>query len=123
MPPFNFSNKLRFEKKSWFGFIFELKHDVVLQQTRFPNYNFETNIIQNDMAIPVIVDVSSPPKGYQLFSFYAEMQPKIFKKTVTTIALMGQNILDVQYREYLNRQRFFADEVGRNLQIQLKINY
>jgi len=34
-----------------------------------------------------------------------------------------QNILNVAYRDYLNRQRFFADEIGRSFQIQLKFNY
>jgi iron complex outermembrane receptor protein len=29
----------------------------------------------------------------------------------------------VAYRDYLNRQRFFADEIGRSFQIQLKFNY
>ena len=123
MPPLNFSNKIKFEKNEWAHFIFELKHDVVLRQTRFPDYNFTTNIIKNNELVPVLVDISTPPKGYQLLGFYAEMRPKIFKKTVTTIALMGQNILNVAYRDYLNRQRFFADELGRNIQIQFKINY
>ena len=123
MPPFNFSNKIKFEKNEWAHFIFELKHDVVVRQTRFPNYNFTTNIIENNALVLVAVDISTPPKGYQLLGFYAEVQPKIFRKTVTTIALMGQNLLNVAYRDYLNRQRFFADELGRNIQIQIKINY
>ena len=123
MPPLNFSNKIKYAKKEWSHFIFELKHDVVLQQTRFPDYNFTTNIVQDNNFVPVVVDISTPPKGYQLLGFYAEVQPKIFRKTNTTIALLGQNILNVAYRDYLNRQRFFADELGRNIQIQFKINY
>jgi iron complex outermembrane receptor protein len=31
--------------------------------------------------------------------------------------------LDVSYREYLNRFRFYADELGRNFNIKIKINY
>jgi iron complex outermembrane receptor protein len=48
---------------------------------------------------------------------------KPLKNTVTTIVLSGQNILNTTYRDYLNRQRFFADEMGRNIQLQIKINY
>lgn len=123
MPPLNFTNKIKFEKKSWQQFTLELKHDVVLQQLRFPDYDFQTNIFENGVFTTVTVPISATPKGYQLFGFYAEIKPKILKKAMTTFALIGHNILDVAYRDYLNRQRFFADELGRNIQLQLKINY
>jgi len=42
---------------------------------------------------------------------------------LTTLAFSVQNILNTSYRDYLNRQRFFADETGRNIQLQLKFNY
>ncbi|MBK7439801.1 MAG: hypothetical protein IPI77_24390 [Saprospiraceae bacterium] len=32
-----------------------------------------------------------------------------------------ENLLDTTYRDYLNRQRYFADETGRN--IKFRINY
>jgi iron complex outermembrane receptor protein len=50
------------------------------------------------------------------------MNFKTFGKTNATVAFSIQNILKTNYRDYL-RQRFFADEMGRNFQIQLKFNY
>ena len=123
MPPINFSNKIQYSKKSFHGLVLELKNEVVLRQTQFPDYNFITHISQNNENFNVSVDISTPPKAYQLWSFYSEMKFKTFRKSVATLALSAQNILNTNYREYLNSQRFFADELGRNFQLQLKINY
>lgn len=123
MPPFVINNKIRYKKESWFNFVSELKSEIVFRQNQFPNYNFETNIIVDDELTPVLVDISSPPKGYHLLHFYSEMTFKINKKNSLTTSFSVQNIMNTTYRDYLNRQRFFVDEMGRNVQIQLKFNY
>lgn len=123
MPPFVINNKIRYKKESWFNFVSELKSEIVFRQNQFPNYNFETNIIVDDELTPVLVDISSSPKGYHLLHFYSEMTFKINKKNSLTTSFSIQNIMDTTYRDYLNRQRFYADEMGRNVQIQLKFNY
>ena len=123
MPPFVINNKIRYKKESWFNFVSELKSEMVFRQNQFPNYNFETNIVVNNELTPVLVDISSPPKGYHLLHFYSEMTFKINKKNSLTTSFSIQNIMNTTYRDYLNRQRFYADEMGRNVQIQLKFNY
>lgn len=123
MPPFVINNKIQFKKESWLNFVSELKSEIVFRQNQFPNYNFETNIIVDDELTPVLVDISSPPKGYHLLHFYSEMTFKINKKNSLTTSFSVQNIMNTTYRDYLNRQRFFVDEMGRNVQIQLKFNY
>lgn len=123
MPPFVINNKIRYKKESWFNFVSELKSEMVFRQNQFPNYNFETNIVVNNELTPVLVDISSPPKGYHLLHFYSEMTFKINKRNSLTTSFSIQNIMNTTYRDYLNRQRFYADEIGRNVQIQLKFNY
>jgi iron complex outermembrane receptor protein len=123
IPPLNINNKIRFSKKEWSQLALELKSELVLRQNQFPNNNFTTDVIVNNDFVPVVVDISTPPKGYQLWHFYSEIKFKTFSKTNTTVAFSVQNIFNTTYRDYLNRQRFFADEMGRNFQIQLKINY
>ena len=123
IPPLSINHKIQFSKKEWFDLLLELKNEVVLYQNRFPNNNFTTNVIVNNEFVPVVVDISTPPPGYQLWHFYSEMKFRTFSKIKTTLAFSVQNILNTSYRDYLNRQRFYADEVGRNFQIQLKINY
>jgi iron complex outermembrane receptor protein len=123
MPPLSVNNKIKFTKKEWKELSLELKSEIVFKQNQYPNNNFNTNIISNDAFVSVQVDVSTPPPAYHLLSFNSEIKFKTFKKGVTTLAFTVQNILDTKYRDYLNRQRFFADEIGRSYQIQLKINY
>jgi iron complex outermembrane receptor protein len=123
MPPLNINNKIRFSKKEWKDLIMELKSEVVFQQKQYPDNNFYTNIIEDGEFVSVLVDISTPPPAYHLLHFYSEMKFNTFKKTTTTLAFSVQNIFDVSYRDYLNRQRFFADEIGRSFQIQLKFNY
>ena len=123
MPPLSINNKIKFSKNEWKKLILELKSEIVFRQNRFPNNNFTTNIIENNEFIAVEVDVSSPPPAYHLLNLYSEIKFKTFKKGIATLAFSVQNILNTKYRDYLNRQRFFADEIGRNYQIQLKINY
>lgn len=123
MPPFVMNNKIQYKNESWFNFVSELKSELVLRQNQFPNYNFETNIIVNNELSSVLVDISSPPKGYHLLHLYSEMTFKISQKNSLTTSFSIQNLTNTTYRDYLNRQRFFADEMGRNIQIQLKFNY
>ncbi|WP_324067953.1 MAG: TonB-dependent receptor [Flavobacterium sp.] len=123
MPPFVINNKIQYKNESWFNLVAELKSELVFRQNHFPNYNFETNIIVNNALTPVLVDISSPPKGYHLLHFYSEMTFKINKKNSLTTSFSVQNIGNTTYPDYLNRQRFFVDEMGRNIQIQLKFNY
>jgi len=123
MPPMTISTSIQYKKPEWNGLILELQSESVFRQHRYPNFNFETDINVNGEFVPVMVDISTPPKAYQLFHFYSEMKVKTFKKMDTTIALSVQNIFNTTYRDYLNRQRFFVDEMGRNIQLQLKFNY
>ena len=123
MPPFVINNKIQYKNESWFNFVTELKSEVVFRQNQFQNYNFETNIVVDDALTPVLVDISLPPKGDPLLHFYSEMTFKINKKNSLTTSFSVQNIMNTTYRDYLNRQRFYADEMGRNVQIQLKFNY
>lgn len=123
MPPLNLSNRLKFSKKEWNGFFMELQSEWVFTQKNVPNNNFETQIIVDGAFQTVEVDISTPPPGYCLLNFYTEKQFNLFKKVQTRMAFSVQNILNTNYRDYLNRQRFYADDVGRNIQIQFKFNY
>ncbi len=121
--PLNMMNKISLTKEQWNHFQAEIKSEWVFRQNRFPNNNFETNIVQNNTLTAVNIDVSSPPNGYHLLHFYSQMEFKVFDKNTISTSFSIQNILNTTYRDYLNRQRFFVDEMGRNFQIQIKYNY
>lgn len=124
MPPMQFINTIQYSKKEWYELLLELKADVVFTQKSFPDNNFMITILDDaNNPSEVLLDISTPPPGYQLLNFYSEMAFNTFHKTKTTVAFSVQNVLNTSYRDYLNRQRFFADEIGRNFQIQIKFNY
>jgi iron complex outermembrane receptor protein len=123
MPPLNINNRIQFSKKEWRNLTFELQNEIVFRQTHFPNNNFETNIIVDGNLSPVTVDISTPPSAYNLLHFSSYFQFKMSKNSEATLGFSVFNLLDTKYRDYLNRQRYFVDEMGRNLQLQLKINY
>lgn len=123
MPPLNLNTSIQYKKEKWQDLRLELQFESVFEQHRYPNYNFQTNIIENGQLTPVTIDISTPPKGYQLLHFFAEINLPVFSKTRTVMAFAVQNIFNTSYRDYLNRQRFYVDEIGRNIQLQLKIKY
>lgn len=123
MPPLNINNRISFNKKDWKNLTLELQSEMVFRQTQFPNNNFMTNIIVDGELSPVEVDISSPPAAYHLLHFASDFQFKMANNSMATLGFSVFNLLDTKYRDYLNRQRFYTDELGRNFQIQLKINY
>ncbi len=123
IPPFTASTKIQYSNAKWNHFLIEVKGELVGEQKQFPKNDYTTNIIVNNVLTPVEVDISTPPNSYELLHIYSEIKFKTFSKGIATLAFSVQNVLNTTYRDYLNRQRFFADEMGRNFQIQLKINY
>ena len=70
-----------------------------------------------------LVDVSTTPPAYHLLHLQSNISLDISEKTDLNIGLNITNIFNTNYRENLNRLRYFADDVGRNIMLQLKLNY
>ncbi|OZV68566.1 TonB-dependent receptor [Winogradskyella aurantia] len=121
MPPLNTRTTIQYQNKEWNSLAVGLTSDFFAMQNNFPNYNFLYTVPSTGEE--VLVDVSTPPQAYHLLHFNSSIETKLFKKNTLEIGFSIQNILNTSYRNYLNRLRFFADEVGRNFQVQLKFNY
>lgn len=124
MPPANWFNSLSYRFETINNLQINLSSQLVFEQTRFPDDNFTTPILNPDTGNfdSVLIDISQPPEAYHLLNFRVEMPINIgFGEA--QVALHITNLLDNSYRSYLNRQRFYADEIGRNVMLQLKINY
>lgn len=124
MPPFNISNTLTYKKSDWNNFFISLNSQFIAEQNRFPDNNFEveiTNRITGDKE-EVLVDISSPPSAYHILNLRSGMEFEFDSKRLS-INLLINNLLNTTYRDYLNALRFYADEVGTNAMLQLKLNY
>ncbi|UBM59670.1 TonB-dependent receptor [Marinilongibacter aquaticus] len=101
MPPNNFSHTLTFtfsEGKRFQQNQFTVRWDLVNRQKHY---------LEGQDFIP-------PPAAYQLL--HVALQTTVFTgKKHLHLAISGDNLLNTVYRDYLNRQRYFADELGRNL--------
>jgi iron complex outermembrane receptor protein len=109
MPPDRYENALRYE---WNG-----KKNIK------DNYlAISTLSVANQWRVPENTDYAPPPTGYTLLNFEAGTTIKS-KKFDFQIGLSVNNILNTAYRDYLNRFRYFADEMGRNIMLKIKIPF
>jgi len=121
MPPVETNNKLVYRNEKIKNLRLELQSQYVFRQNEFPNNNFDFFVPELDSF--ETLDVSTPPNAYHLLNFNSSMDFNINKNSDVTVGLGINNILDTTYRNYLNRLRYYADDLGRNFLISLKINY
>lgn len=114
-------NNIGYTNKKWGNFNANLESNFVFRQNLFPDNNFEAFIPTTNSN--VLVDVSSTPNRYHLINFNSDATFKLSQKTDVTIGITVTNILNTNYREYLNRLRYFTDDLGRNYLVQLKFKY
>jgi iron complex outermembrane receptor protein len=65
------------------------------------------------------IDYLPPPKAYTLLNLNFASQLKAGRHYFS-INMAVYNIMNIKYRDYMNRFRYFNDEVGRNFVLQLK---
>ncbi|WP_159020178.1 TonB-dependent receptor [Algibacter sp. L3A6] len=121
MPSFKTVNAIGYSNKKWLNFNAELQSELVFKQNDYPDNNFEVFIPTTEEF--VLLDISTPPPTYHLMHFESDITVKLSEKSDLNIGLNITNIFNTSYREYLNRLRYFADDLGRNFMLQLKINY
>ncbi|MBD2713777.1 TonB-dependent receptor [Microvirga sp. STR05] len=82
---------------------------AVARQTRVPN-NYEAR------------DLLLPPPGYGLLNM--ELGGTLrWGGQPLEISVAGANLLNQRYRDYLNRYRYFTDEMGRNVTLRLRVSF
>ena len=123
MPPANWKNTLGYKNAHWNNFNLSLSGNWTFRQTRYPDNNFTFESIQNGQNTVQLVDISTPPDAYFLMDFNAGIEFRSFSTGSLQVNLNVNNILNTNYRNYLNRQRYYADELGRNFNLQFIFNY
>ncbi len=119
IPPFNMLNELLYSPMKISRLKIRLTSEYVGRQNRFPDFNFEYNFIENGEIVRDIVDVSTPPESYGLF--HSEAIYLINKQWEIRLGI--DNVFNVDYRNYLNRLRYFAGDTGRNFRLELSYTF
>ncbi|MFT3701282.1 MAG: TonB-dependent receptor [Agriterribacter sp.] len=107
MPADRFENTLKYQPGNWNAIqhcYISLQNVSILRQTRVP---------PNSDYVP-------PPKGYSLFNASAGFEYPVKHKTLS-VELAAYNIINVAYRDYLNRFRYYADDLGINVVLRTKL--
>jgi iron complex outermembrane receptor protein len=121
IPAFNTINQLTYRNEGWNNFLASLKSEWVFEQNEFPDFDFEIEDQLTGEMIPV--NISQPPPAYHLLHFSSEATFTLNEKTSLNVRFAVNNLFNTSYRNYLNRLRFFADDLGRNITLQLQLNY
>lgn len=91
---------------------------VVQQWKKFENIEFELTdkyVFEQQNFLPE-QDFIAPPKAYNLLGIQIATDVQ-FKTTRLRAFAKVDNLLNVSYRDYLNRQRYFADDMGINITV------
>ncbi len=118
IPANRLENTLRFERKKT---SFSITNLYVAKQNRVPS-----KIIFKEIPTSEIVfnqfggDFAPPPPAYMLWNAAINYQLSIINKKQIGISLTVSNLFNTSYRDYLNRFRYFSDEIGRNFVFRAK---
>jgi len=115
MPSASTKNSLVYTNLKYHNLKVSLESCYVFAQNEFPDTNFEVVLPDSIQT----VDISTPPPGYHLLNFNANVSIN----QSLHLGLYLNNMFNTSYRNYLNRLRYYADDVGRNITLQLKYNY
>ncbi len=109
MPADRFENSLEYnfkDSKSFTNTYVSISALSVLKQTRVPENS----------------DYAAPPEGYTLLNLSAGMDI-LMKRNAISIGVSINNLLNTRYRDYMNRFRYFADEMGRNISVRATVPF
>ena len=121
MPPVNTHNEIVYQNPKLKDLRIALQSNYVFMQNEYPDNNFEVFIPETGTT--ELVDVSTPPDAYHLLNFSSSMTLRSTTKSKITVGFDVTNIMNTSYRNYLNRLRYYADDLGRNFLLNLKFYY
>ncbi len=86
-------------------------------------YFIITNIyITHQWRVPPNSDYTNPPEAYTLFNADIGFDVQIGKQ-VMNVNFSATNFLNRAYRDYLNRYRYFTNDIGRSFVLRLQIPF
>ena len=115
--------------QSWTNLFMEIRLKYVSKQNQAPRVEPIRDIIEaKEQGIDLFendnrnFDFVDSPEGYFLASISLGISKPI-EKSKLDVRISVENLTNTAYREYSNRMRYYADEIGRNLSIALKYSF
>ena len=116
-------------RNGWKNFFAEARVKYVAHQGRAPRVVTVREI--NDAKMQGVdlfatdnsnFDFAAAPQGYGLISLSAGISKPI-KKSMLDVRISVDNLGNTTYREYTNRMRYYANDLGRNVSLALKYSF
>jgi iron complex outermembrane receptor protein len=101
------------------GIIFKKDHFKKLSNLFF---EFSTTTVLQQKNVPLNSDYVLPPQGYFLMNIDLGTTFKI-KNQEVAINFSVNNLANTVYRDYLNRFRYYSNELGRNFTLRIKVPF
>ena len=101
------------------SFSYSIRDGQVRKNTKVSlkgRYTFKQSHLNGDQ------DFLAVPDGYFLLGASIGTSFKL-KRTTLRLSLNGENLLNSKNRDYLNRQRYFADNLGWNISLRLGVKF
>lgn len=130
IPSNRYDVSLRYEskanKKTFFA---QAKLRYVAEQKRAPRkVDPEEIVAANEQGIDLFAndprnfDFMFAPQGYALLSVSTGLSVPV-QNTKLDFRLSADNLTNTRYREYTNRMRYFANEIGRNVSLAVNLSF
>ena len=86
------------------------------------HFSLGTLYVGKQARVDPASDFSAVPEGYFLVNFHAGVTIPLKRHTLN-FYLNADNLLNQSYRDYMNRLRYFADDLGRNITLRIKYDF
>ncbi|HMP98213.1 MAG TPA: carboxypeptidase-like regulatory domain-containing protein [Cyclobacteriaceae bacterium] len=123
LPPAQFENGITYQlpkQGKIYDVFFSLIASSNLRQFRAPQVIPPNEV--RDYDGNELFDFAPAPASFTLLNFEQGFKFNVRDKAVSVVFTV-ENILNESYRVYMNRLRYFADDVGRNFSIKLKYDF
>lgn len=81
-----------------------------------------STLVNKQYKAPIEYGFVKAPKGYALFDL-SFMYSLILEKTAVDFILKVDNLFNTKYRDYMNRYKYFVDDMGRNIAVKVQISF
>ena len=112
MPPVNINNELVYQNQKANNLTLSFKSEYVFRQNQFPDNNFDVFVALSETT--ETLDLSTPPNAYHLLNFNSSLDFKIRENKDISLTFGIMNLLNKKYRNYLNRLRYYSNDLGRS---------
>lgn len=100
-----------------------LKYSLpAFKKLKDPYVSLQNITVSKQTRVPPNSDYVDPPPGYSLFNANVGFTCFVSKMPLN-IDLGVYNMTNVAYRDYLNRFRYYADDLGINIVLKMKITF